>query len=275
MRFGFTWRLAGNAAPGGICGLALFLAVFAVGDVQGAEPSEKPPASTMTFQGREIPRSEEAILDPKHTVLVIHEMLNDFVSKGGVADKLGLRYAMEPEIERIKQLLAIARPKNVRVAYVRWTRFDDGSTDDDASCAVGSRVCSGRRTAAGRARPPSNIEGSWGWQAPAAIAPAPGDWVLPKWRQDAFFSTPLDALMRWNGIKTMVIVGLGTEVGIMPSVMTASALGYFTVVVDDAIKAVDPARKESAMTFLRDTAMVRNTDRIEEIWRDAAPKPAE
>ena len=229
---------------------------------------------TMTYQGREIPRAEEAILDPEHTVLVIHEMLNDFVSKGGAADKAGLRYAMEPEIERIARLLAAARAKNVRVAHVRWTRFGDGSTDDDASCATGSRVCSGRRTKAGRTRPAANIEGSWGWQAPDAIAPAPGDWVLPKWRQDAFFSTQLDALMRWNGIKTMVIVGLGTEVGIVPSVMTASELGYFTVVVDDAIKEIDSARKEPAMAFLRDTAMVRNANQVEEIWNNAAAAPA-
>ena len=99
----------------------------------------------MTFQGREIPRSDDAILNPKHSVLVIHEMLNDFVSKGGVADKAGLRYAMDPEVERIARLLEAARAKNVRVAYVRWTRYEDGSTDDDASCSLGSPVCSGRR----------------------------------------------------------------------------------------------------------------------------------
>lgn len=265
---------ATNAARSRSGGFVLFLAVVAVGYVQGAEVPKKPSTQTMTFQGREIPRSDAAILDPKHTVLVIHEMLNDFVSKGGVADQAGLRYAMDPEIDRIGKLLAAARKKNARVAYVRWTRYEDGATDDDASCAVGSRVCSGRRTAAGRTRPPSNIEGSWGWQAPEAIAPAPGDWVLPKWRQDAFFSTQLDALMRWNGIKTMVIVGLGTEVGIMPSVMTASELGYFTVVVEDAIKAVDPARREPAMAFLSDTALVRNTRWLEEIWSEAAAAPA-
>ena len=258
-----------------LAGLVLTLAMLALGNAYSAQTRVERAEPTMTYQGREIPRAEEAILDPKHTVLVIHEMLNDFVSKGGVADRMGLRYAMDSETERIAKLLAAARAKNVRVAYVRWTRFNDGSTDDDASCAVGSRVCSGRRTAAGRTHPPSNIEGSWGWQAPAAIAPAPGDWILPKWRQDAFFSTQLDALMRWNGIKTMVIVGLGTEVGIMPSVMTASELGYFTVVVDDAIRAVDPARSESAMAFLGDTAIIKNTKEVEKIWNGAAATPAD
>ena len=258
-----------------LSGLILALAMGASGFAQSAQTRAEPDSPTMTYQGREIPRAEAAILDPKHTVLVIHEMLNDFVSRGGAADKAGLRYAMEPEIKRIARLLAAARANNVRVAHVRWTRFGDGSTDDDASCATGSRVCSGRRTKAGRTHPPTNIEGSWGWQAPQALAPAPGDWVLPKWRQDAFFSTQLDALMRWNGIRTMVIVGLGTEVGIMPSVMTASELGYFTVVVDDAVKAVDASRKEAAMAFLRDSAIVRNAKQVVEIWNNAAAGPAD
>ena len=240
---------------------------------QGAEPPKEPAGPTMTYQGREIPRSEEAILDPKHTVLVVHEMLNDFVSKGGVADNVGRRYAMDPEIERIARLLAAARAKNVRVAYVRWTRDAYGSTDDDASCARRTPVCSGRRTQAGRAHPPSNIEGSWGWQAPEAIKPAPGDWVLPKWRQDAFFSTQPDALMRWNGIKTMVIVGLGAEVGIMPSVLTAAEMDYFPVVVEDAISAAYPGRGEDAMEFLRDSAIIKNTKEMEEIWSKAAAAP--
>lgn len=254
-------------------GLILSLTLVATGFAQGAEPRLEPASPTMSYQGREIPRAEEAILDPKHTVLVVHEMLNDFVSKGGGADKAGRRYAMDPEIERIARLLAAARAKNVRVAHVRWTRHADGSADDDASCARGTPVCSGRRTQAGRTRPPSNIEGSWGWQAPEAIKPAPGDWVLPKWRQDAFFSTQLDALMRWNAIKTMVIVGLGAEVGIMPSVMTAAELGYFTVVVEDAIAAAYPSRRESAMEFLRDTAIVKNTQEMEEIWNKATAAP--
>ena len=240
---------------------------------QEAAPPEEPASHTVTFQGREVPRSEEAILDPKHTVLVVHEMLNDFVSKGGVADQVGQRYAMDAEVERIARLLAAARAKNVRVAYVRWTRDAYGATDDDASCARETPVCSGRRTEAGRAHPPSNIEGSWGWQAPEAIKPAPGDWVLPKWRQDAFFSTPLDALMRWNGIRTMVIVGLGAEVGIMPTVLTAAEMGYFPVVVEDAIAAAYPGRGEDAMEFLRDSAIIKNTQEMEEIWTKAAAAP--
>ena len=256
-----------------LAGLVLTLAMPGCAHAKSDEPSPEPPSPTFTYQGREIPRSEEAILDPRHTVVVVHEVLNDFVSKGGAADKIGRRFEMDAEIERISKLLTAARAKNVRVAYVRWTRHEDGSADDDASCARKTPVCSGRRNAAARAHPPTNIEGSWGWKGPDAIEPEPGDWVLPKWRQDAFFSTQLDALMRWNGIRTMVIVGLGAEVGIMPSVMTATELGYFTVVVEDAIASAYPGRKEDAMKFLRESASIMSTKEMEEIWSHAAAAP--
>ena len=193
----------------------------------------------------------------------------------GVADKVGRRYAMDPEIEHFARLLAAARAKNVRVAYVRWTRDAQGSTDDDASCARRTPVCSGRRTQAGRTRALSNIEGSWGWQAPEAIKPAPGDWVLPQWRQDAFFSTQFDALMRWNGIKTMVIVGLGAEVGVVPTLMSASNLGYFAVAVSDGLRPADPERMEDAMRYIADQAMMKTHTELLEIWQGAAPRPAQ
>src|SRR5262245_13632912 len=143
------------------------------------------PAVTV-FQGREIPNTVEEILNPKHTILVVHEMLNDFISVGGASDKAGRKFQADHIIEPIAKLLAAARARNVRVAYVRWTRYADGSTNADTSRRGGR---------GGGSQNPANIEGTWGWEAPEAIKPMPGDWVLPKWRQDAFFSTQLDALM--------------------------------------------------------------------------------
>ena len=224
---------------------------------------QAPTGPTITFQGREIPNTVEEILNPKHTVLVVHEMLNDFISEGGTALRGG-RINADRIIQPIAELLAAARAKNVRVAYVRWTRHADGSTNSDPQR---------RNNPALSTRPPSNIEGTWGWEEPEAITPMPGDWVLPKWRQDAFVATQLDALMRWNGIKTMVIVGIGAEVGILPTVTHASTLGYFSVGVEDAILAANPAWQDLAIKFIGQSAMVKNREEIIEIWNKSAPRP--
>ena len=225
---------------------------------------QEPTEPTITFQGREIPNTVAEILNPKHTVLVVHEMLNDFISEGGASDKRGGRMDASSIIQPIAELLAAARAKNVRVAYVRWTRHADGSTNSDPQR---------RNNPAVSTRPPSNIEGTWGWEEPEAIKPMPGDWVIPKWRTDAFVATQLDALMRWNGIKTMVIVGLGAEAGIVPTVTHASTLGYFSVAVEDAMVAANPAWQDVAIKFIGQSAMVKNREEIIDIWNKSAPKP--
>jgi nicotinamidase-related amidase len=235
----------------------------ASGAAAAQRPQPPKDSGPFVYQGRTIPTTDEEILDPKHTVLVVHEMINDFISVGGASDKAGRRFQADHVIEPIAKLLAAARASNVRVAYVRWTRHADGSTDSDAN----------RRNSRGRLRAPSNIEGTWGWEGPEPLKPAPGDWVLPKWRQDAFFSTQLDALMRWAGIKTMIITGLGAEVGIVPTVMTASEMGYMSVVPEDAIAPSDPTRKEDALKFLRGPAMIKTVGDIVGIWSKAAPAP--
>ena len=233
------------------------------GGQQDPTPAGPP---TITFQGREIPNTLEEILNPKHTVLVVHEMLNDFISEGGASDNAGGRINADSIIQPIAELLAAARAKNVRVAYVRWTRHADGSTNSDPV----------RRNADFGTGPLSNIEGTWGWEEPEAIKPMPGDWVLPKWRPDAFVGTQLDTLMRWNGIKTMVIVGIGATVGIVPTVAHASTLGYFSVAVEDAILA-SGRWADVAIEFIgRSTsrsAMIKNREEIIDIWNKSAPRP--
>ena len=249
-------------------GKALFTVAVTVALILAAQqPSggqQAPTGPTITFQGREIPNTVAEILNPKHTVLVVHEMLNDFISEGGATDNRSGRINADRIIQPIAELLAAARAKNVRVAYVRWTRHADGSTNSDPQR---------RNNPALSTRPPSNIEGTWGWEEPEAIKPMPGDWVLPKWRQDAFVGTQLDALMRWNGVKTMVIVGIGAEVGILPTVTHASTLGYFSVAVEDAVIAANPAWQDLAIKFIGRSAMVKNRDEIIEIWNKSAPRP--
>lgn len=50
---------------------------------------------------------------------------------------------------------------------------------------------------------------------------------LVSWlRQLAFYGSILDAVLRWNGVKTVVVVGLGAAVGVVPTLATGSNLGH-------------------------------------------------
>jgi ureidoacrylate peracid hydrolase len=221
------------------------------------------PTTPPTYAGRQVPSSIEEILHPRHTVLIVHEMLNAFVAEGGAFDKRGARIDVSGIVDPMVKLIAAARAKNVRVAYVRWTTYPDGSTSNIWT----------RRPQAGtsdRQGPPSTIstnEGTWGWENLDAVKPQPGDWVLRKYRPDAFFATALDALLRWNDIRTIVIVGVGAEVGIVPTLMTASNLGYLRVAVSDCIRPTDPKRMDDAMRYIGDNATVKTHTEVIDIWK--------
>jgi nicotinamidase-related amidase len=239
--------------------------VMTEAEARGPAPAPRT-TPTVTYEEREIPNTVEEILNPKHTVLLVHEMLNTFVTRGSGFDKQGHRIDCDAILDPMARLIEKAREKKVRVAYVRWTTYADGSASADPS----------RRNIVAL-RPPTNdstIEGTAGWEIASAVKPAPGDWVLRKYRPDAFFATPLDTLMRWNGIKTLVIVGPGAEVGILPTLMHASNLGYFRIAVKDLIVAADPNRLDDAMKFIADQAMIKTQREIMDIWQAAKPTPS-
>jgi nicotinamidase-related amidase len=225
-------------------------------------PGSTGPAA-ITYQGRQIPNSFDEIVNPKHTVLLVHEMLNDFISPGGGYDKAGRRYdpaRMATIVPPIQKLLAAARAKKVRVVYVRYTSLPDGVTSSDPDLQRSAN--STRPGATG----PLTVDGTWGWEVVDDVKPAAGDVVLRKYRPDAFFGTILEQVLRWNNIKTVVMVGIGGEVGVVPTLMHAENLGLFTVAIQDGILSSNPARMEDAMRFITDHATVKPHQEVLAAW---------
>ena len=214
----------------------------------------------LIYKGRQIPETFEEIIDPDHTALIVHEMLNDFCAEGGVFDKAGHRIDVSGIVEPMVKLIEGARSQNVRIIYVRYTRHADYSTlsDPDILRYRDSMLKSGS--------PQPVVDGTWGWENIDEVKPQPGDFIVKKYRVDAFFGTPLDELLRWNGIRTIVIMGVGAERGIVPSVIHAHNLGYFSVAVSNCIRPTDPARLEDAMKYIADWAIVKNHTEVINSW---------
>ena len=79
--------------------------------------------------------------------------------------------------------------------------------------------------------------------------------------------------MRWNGIKTLVVVGIGVEAGVVQTLRSASNRGYFTVAIADGLAPTDSDGLKEAMRHIANGTLVRTHSELLEIWRDAAPKP--
>lgn len=102
------------------------------------------------------------------------------------------------------------------------------------------------------------------------FAPAPDHVVLEKGVPSLFVDTPLDSRLKVRGIKTLVLVGVATEIGIEFTARHASALGYFSVAVEDATGSYTTEPHLQSLGYLRKWANVATSEEISAIWANAA-----
>jgi nicotinamidase-related amidase len=173
---------------------------------------------------------EDAVLvDPARTALVVIDMQNDFVQRGGSL----LVPDAEATIPAIRRLLELARLKRMRVVYGQDTHHRG-----DPEWEMWPEHC---------------LEGSWGWEIIAELAPGVDDTVLRKVRYDAFFGTSLDHLLRLWGVDTVIICGTVANIGVQYTAASAALRWYHVVIPRDAISALEPFDLEAS---LRQTAFV-------------------
>jgi len=74
-----------------------------------------------------------------------------------------------------------------------------------------------------------------GYQFPTAVAPQPGDVLLPKKHPSAFFGTPLASYLINLGVDTLVVTGCTTSGCVRGSVVDAFAYNFRALVPWDAV----------------------------------------
>lgn len=94
--------------------------------------------------------------------------------------------------------------------------------------------------------------------------------VLEKSQPSLFVDTPLDLRLKTLGRDTLIMAGVATDIGIEFTCRHAAALGYYTVVVEDACGSYSRDAHERSVTFLRNwTTPVVNTDSVCEMLDSA------
>jgi nicotinamidase-related amidase len=101
------------------------------------------------------------------------------------------------------------------------------------------------------------------------LAPKPHHIVLEKSQPSLFVDTPLDLRLKTMGIDTLVIGGVATDIGIEFNCRHGAALGYYTVVAEDASGAYTREAHERSLAFLRSwTTPVVTADTICQTWNN-------
>lgn len=100
------------------------------------------------------------------------------------------------------------------------------------------------------------------------LVPAAHHIVIEKSQPSLFVDTPLDLRLKRLQVRTLVLAGVATDIGIEFTARHAAASGYFSVVVEDATGSYTQEAHERSLAFLRSwTTPVVDTDAVCAIWQ--------
>ncbi|HEX3504455.1 MAG TPA: isochorismatase family cysteine hydrolase [Xanthobacteraceae bacterium] len=99
------------------------------------------------------------------------------------------------------------------------------------------------------------------------LAPRLHHIVLEKSQPSLFVDTPLDLRLKTMAIDTLVMTGVATDIGIELTCRHGAALGYYSVVVEDATGSYTSEAHERSLAFLSGwTTPVVTTQTVIEAW---------
>lgn len=203
------------------------------------------------------PRTLADKLAPGNSALIVVDVQNDFCAPDGVFGKAGSDLSMvEPMVANLERLIQRARAAQVPVIFIR-SIYDPAylpPTWHERNARIGFDT-------------PRCVSGTWGADY-YRVAPRAGDVVVTKHRFSAFTGTDLDLILRSQGIKTVVMTGIATNICVDSTARAAFMSDYFVVVADDACAAYSRAQHDATMVNI-DVAfgVVHKTQDIIENWR--------
>lgn len=219
------------------------------------------------IEGKQVYTELAELVDPAHAALLVIDMQRDFCETGGAFDRLGVDISMYPEmIPRVARLIEGARRAAVPVIFIQMTTLPGRRMDSPAQLRFNLRL---HLASNAEGEPLSYAaDGSAGQQILPALAPAPGDLVVKKWRSSAFWGTNLDMLLRSNGIQSLVVTGCTTEGCVESTARDALFNDYYVVVVEDCVASDDRAQHDASMLLMRHRFDIAAAEEVLRVWDD-------
>jgi ureidoacrylate peracid hydrolase len=197
--------------------------------------------------------------DPRHGMLVIVDMQNDFCHRDGAACKRGRDMGfVENMIPRLIGLVGAARERGFPICFVRtsgnqwtnspvWTEFKNPEL---LACA----------------------EGSWGAEFHAGLEPQADEMVVTKHRYSAFIGTDLDMLLRARGVKSLLVTGVGTGMCVFHTLTVGFMLDYYITLVEDCAATTygREAHNDAVALIKKHYGQVAASKEIIDIWATEA-----
>jgi ureidoacrylate peracid hydrolase len=196
-------------------------------------------------------RPEPIRVSPDDTAVVVVDMQNAYASEGGYVDLAGFDIAGAASvIGRIGQALETARGAGMPVIFLQ-NGWDPDYVEAGTPASPNWHKSNALKTM--RARPELKgqllARGGWDYELVDALKPQPGDIRVHKPRYSAFFNSQLDSILRARGIKTIVFVGIATNVCVESTLRDGFHLEYFGIMLEDATHHLGPDFLQQATVY--------------------------
>lgn len=196
-------------------------------------------------------KPEPVDIDFSRAAVVVVDMQNAFVKKGGTLDLAGVDLADAARVVRvIRNVLHAARPAGLPIVYLQV------GYKPDLSDAGGPRSPNYYKETAMHlmcARPDLKgkllTEGSWDFAIVDELAPHPSDLIVTKTRYSGFAGTTLDSQLRVRGIQYLFFTGIATNVCVESTLRDSYFLDYWPILLRDATMAAGGQSAYEASIF--------------------------
>lgn len=192
----------------------------------------------LTHQGLTIPRSLEEIISPENTALIVYDM------QAGITRQIKNGAEITAQVGAV---LAAARRADLRIFFTRHMSLPKrlmGAFQYRTAMAW-------QRTDSPEKVQPMFLPDSPAFQIVAELEPLPSEAVFDKITMSAFEGTPLTIALRDCGVRSFIIVGIATEIGIDPTCRQGADLGFWPIIVRDACGAGNAPAADHAMAALQ------------------------
>ena len=216
----------------------------------------------------------EELVDPEYAGLVVIDMQNDFCHQDGFFGRggndarghgqkpvdLNLIEEMAPNLLK---LIDAARSAGIRIYFIR-------NFGDDRNLPPMMRL---RKLRIGRTRVLCP-EKAWGGEQYDGFVPQPGDTVIKKHVNSAFIGTDLQEILKKDGIKSIMVTGVATNICCESTIRDGSMMGFYIVIPRDCVGGYNREAHEDSLSLIDfNWGWVTTSEEITALWQKRSKKP--
>ena len=205
-------------------------------------------------------------IDLIKTAIIVVDMQNAFMSRGGYFDLIGMDIsAIQKIVEPCRKIIRVAREKGAKIIYLQMGYSPDLS---DAGPPGSPSFHKSGGLNFFREHPELRDKiyfyGTWGAEIIEELKLHQEDIIIRKQKYDGFLGTNLDIILRTLGITHLLFLGIATNICVESTLRHAFFLDYFPILVSDAVSQKGPSvtqeatilNVQSTFGWVTDTIMV-------------------